>query len=295
MLVYPLVLITDEFSFILPLCLPSCRVDRLFSHRILGTDQRDRQRQGRTQTSIPIDPTGLSSTQKLSPCADVTTRGPRDATFEAILQTCEIYDTPSASQRVFVLASMAYLDYTMHAPRPSQLPFLISLNINIAVAKNASLMGFEPGIICADASISPFNQEGPPQPHVCLPPSLAPSQIQRNITHHPWLDVLPFPNLRDNVIRAVAAGLVDEDELCADTSEINYENAEKPSLIVWGESSVPDCWEASVLFIRKWGWLLKGCPEVLESTNRWRQSRGEKSLYWHDLFPAAGSCNNHII
>lgn len=236
----------------------------------------------------------LISAPESSPSTNVAAQRPLDTMVEAILQTCEVFENQSTSQRVFALARMAYLDYTMHAPRPSQLPFLITLNINIALAKNASMMGFERGIICVDEAISPFNQEGPSQSHICIPPSLAPTQIHRNFTHHPWLDMFPFPSLRDNVIRAVAAGLMDEDELCADISEINYENTEKPSLIVWGDSSVPDCWEASVLFFLKWGWLLKGCPEVLESTNRWRQSRGEKSLYWHDMFPEAGSCNRMI-
>jgi hypothetical protein len=33
-------------------------------------------------------------------------------------------------------------------------------------------------------------------------------------------------------------------------------------------------------FVRKWGWLVKGVPGMLEATNRWRGLRGEGVLGW---------------
>lgn len=174
------------------------------------------------------------------------------------------------------------MEYTMNTPRVSQLPFLITVNINIAFANNATLIGFDRALICMDDSISIFNQSGPSPASSTRPQTLEPTPMQSNVVHHPWFDVFPFPKFRDNIIQAVATGVLDDDDLCANIAEINYANTEKPSLIVWGESSNPQCWEASVLFLRKWGWLLEGCPEILETTNKWRQSRGEKLLYWYD-------------
>jgi hypothetical protein len=136
--------------------------------------------------------------------------------------------------------------------------------------------------MCIEEAISPFNINGPCSADYNPPKSLEPTEVQKTVLHHPWLDIFPFPKFRDNVILAADAELLDDGELCEDVSEINWENVEKPSLIGWGDSSVPDSWEASPWFLRKWGWLLQGCPELIETTNRWRQSRGEKLLKWNN-------------
>lgn len=225
-----------------------------------------------SQDQLPNTSTpSLESTLKESP----------DLMHELLREACEVFGTPDASERVFTLASKAYLDYIMKAPRLSQLPFLITMNINIAMAKNATMMGFTRESLCIDEAVSPFNCNGPSQHPISYPKSLEPTPVQRRVVHHPWVDVFPFPKFRDNVILACAANIMDDDDLCADIGEITEENTEKASLIVWGESSNPECWEASVLFFRKWGWLLQGCPELLEATNKWRQSRGERLLHWH--------------
>ncbi|KAL6914682.1 hypothetical protein FSST1_012442 [Fusarium sambucinum] len=204
-----------------------------------------------------------------------------NAMMQAIIETCEIFSSPDISQRVFALASMAYLDYVMNAPRISQLPILITLNVNIAIAKNATLMGFDRERMCIDEAISPFNQNGPWPSSYNPPKALEPTSVQKSVLHHPWLDIFPFPKFRDNAILATDAEILDDGELCEDVAEVNLMNTERPSLIVWGDASLPHSWEVSPLFLRKWGWLLQGCPEMLEATNRWRQSRGEKLLHWH--------------
>lgn len=201
--------------------------------------------------------------------------------MQAIMEMCEVFKSPDVSQRVLALASMAYLDYTMNAPRISQLPFLITLNVNIAIAKNAKLIGFDRKLICLDEAVSPFNQSGPWPSSPNTPRCLAPTPVQRSVAHHPWLDIFPFPKFRDNMILAQDANILDDDELCADVAEANLENIERPGLIVWGDASLPHSWEVSPKFLRKWGWLLQGCPEMLEATNRWRESRGERLLQWH--------------
>lgn len=40
----------------------------------------------------------------------------------------------------------------------------------------------------------------------------------------------------------------------------------------------PRAWEATVPFLRKWGWVVRECRELLVSTNYWREKRGEKRL-----------------
>jgi hypothetical protein len=216
------------------------------------------------------------------PSIALALQGPPDAMFEVIRQTCEVYERPDISERVFAVACKTYMDYTMNSPRISQLPLLISLNVTIAVANNATVLGFDRALMCIDEAISPFNLNGPMSPDYNAPVALQPTEVQKSVLHHPWLDIFPFPKFRDNVILAADAELLDDGELCEDISEINWENVERPSLIVWGDASVPHSWEASPWFLRKWGWLLQGCPELIETTNQWRQSRGEKLLKWNN-------------
>lgn len=215
------------------------------------------------------------------PSTEIAAQTSPNSMIQAIMEMCEVFNSPDISQRVFALASMAYLDYTMNAPRISQLPFLITLNVNIAIAKNATLLGFDRALMCIDEAISPFNQNGPWPPSYNPPKVLEPTPVQKAILHHPWLDIFPFAKFRDNIILAADAELLDDGELCEDVAEANLQNTERPSLIVWGDASLPHSWEASPLFLRKWGWLLHGCPEMLEATNRWRQSRGERLLHWY--------------
>ncbi|KAH6886831.1 hypothetical protein B0T10DRAFT_515671 [Thelonectria olida] len=209
-------------------------------------------------------------------------QGSTEIALDAIRHACQVFETSDIRERIFALARDAYVHYTMKTPRLSELPFLITLNINIAMAKNALQMGFRPDILCVEDIVSPFNQSGPLRYSASCPQNLEPTAVQKKIMHHPWLDVFPFPRFRDNVIQAVAANVMDDDDLCADIAEMNYDGTERPSLIIWGEPCSPSGWEASVSFIRKWGWLLQDCPEVLEATNRWRECRGEKRLHWHD-------------
>ncbi|KAF5717818.1 hypothetical protein FMUND_5549 [Fusarium mundagurra] len=213
--------------------------------------KRQQQEQHRLASSI-VGQAGLPA--ESMPSIALALKGPPDAMLEVIRQTCEVYERPDKSEKVFAVACKTYMDYTMNSPRISQLPLLISLNVTIAVANNATLLGFDRAHMCTDEAISPFNINGPFSADYNPPSALEPTEVQKTVLHHPWLDIFPFPKFRDNVILAAAAELLDDGELCEDISEINWENVEKPSLIVWGDSSVPNSWEASPWFLRKWGW-----------------------------------------
>jgi hypothetical protein len=182
------------------------------------------------------------------------------------------------------LLRSAYEEYSLGAPRPTNLPMLIRLNLLNALARNARIIGFPPDGLCRDEYESPYAQEGPhpldcPHPLASCPKVLEPTTTQRSIRHHPWIDLFPFPAFRDNFLLALDAGTLDEDELCMELLDIGSANlGDKPALIVWGDSSDFRGWEVNVPFLKKWGWLLRGCPELIQGTNRWRMTRGEKEL-----------------
>ncbi|KAK7423500.1 CSG1/SUR1-like protein [Neonectria punicea] len=227
-------------------------------------NQRARRRRMKTQENPPTESTELLPTE----------------TFEG----CQLLTCPTRIAQARSMMRQAYEDYTLRVPRPAALHILIRLNVLTALARNASLMGFPPEGLCRDDFISPHNTRGPrladqPDPDIsCLGP-LQPTALQKTVVHHPWIDLFPFPPFRDNVLVGMAAGLVDDDELCADILEVQDEDlASKPSLIVWGQSSDSMSWEANPSFFRKWGFLVRGCPEIVDATNYWRAKRGETKV-----------------
>ncbi|KAJ9258809.1 hypothetical protein DTO212C5_8681 [Paecilomyces variotii] len=192
----------------------------------------------------------------------------------------------SPHQRAWIRAFMrkTYEHYSLNSPQPTQLPMLIRLNVLNALSHNATLLGIPVEGLCRDEFISPFSEQGPCSSDA-IPPSpscaanLLPTVLQKTVKHHPWIDLFPIPRMRDNILSAIVAGVFDEDELCGDLLSVEDDGqGEKPALIVWGEPWDPRSWEASDAFLIKWGWLIEGCPEILEATNFWRQRRREKKF-----------------
>lgn len=155
---------------------------------------------------------------------------------------------------------------------------LIQYNVLRAVISNLNICKLL-DIIPTDCQAAIFIKSLPPPS--TLPPSFRPTPLQLATPHKPHLDSIPSPQLRDNLILASTQELFDEDEFCDDICGglwSGYDDTEKKGLLVWGEPWMQGSWEVSEGFARKWGWLLRGCWDLLESTNRWREVRGETRL-----------------
>ena len=88
--------------------------------------------------------------------------------------------------------------------------------------------------------------------------------------------MLPLRQMRDNLISM--EGSYDHDDLCSDMVGGLFEGfneCENRGVLVWSEPWCEEGWEVSERFTRKWGRLLRGCGELIESTNRWRGLRNE--------------------
>ncbi|KAL4953471.1 hypothetical protein BDW69DRAFT_165177 [Aspergillus filifer] len=174
--------------------------------------------------------------------------------------------------------------YLAGSPQIEHLIGLTRLNVHYAINQNIRAIGMTGEWACGDDDISIFNLLAPH--HLAyneenIPISLRPTHIQRTIPHHPWLDFFPFPKMRDRLI--LAEHLYDDDELCHDLMAFWDTRNTQATLIVWGQSWDPLSWEVTEGFLAKWGWLLRGSPELLLSTNYWRRSRGERPLIWKEL------------
>ncbi|KAH8647210.1 hypothetical protein BX600DRAFT_476316 [Xylariales sp. PMI_506] len=158
---------------------------------------------------------------------------------------------------------------------------LIQYNVLRATLANMHIMSLLDRLPpeCQAALSIPLDTLFCPSLPCSVPPSMQPTAIQQAVPHEYWIDLMPIPALRDNVI--LNYDRIDDDEMCEDfTGGLweGYDDIEKRGVILWGEPWNADAWEVTEGFARKWPFLLKGCDELLTTTNRWRDLRGEEHI-----------------
>lgn len=97
------------------------------------------------------------------------------------------------------------------------------------------------------------------------------------------MDMLPSPQFRDNMIIALQNPDFDEDDWHIDIVGglwEGYSDVEMRGIVAWSDPWSPNGWEVSEGFAKKWGYLLKGCKDMLDATNRYRAIRGEDDMFW---------------
>ncbi|KAJ9481256.1 hypothetical protein VN97_g12235 [Penicillium thymicola] len=166
--------------------------------------------------------------------------------------------------------------HTIENPVLSRNPTFCDAQFNVfrAISINANLMGLTFDLLNEDLA-SQFNLDGPLMSAVHLPASLFPSQKQRKIIHHPWIDLIPMLSLREALL--IRADVIDEDELCVDFYG-TCAPSQEVGIRVWGEAWDPFAYEFSEAIIRKWSWMATDCPDIVKSSNYWRRQRGEKPI-----------------
>ncbi|OJJ64212.1 hypothetical protein ASPSYDRAFT_38898 [Aspergillus sydowii CBS 593.65] len=179
-----------------------------------------------------------------------------------------------ARRRLARFQMAAHWSYVTGNPTVDHLLTTVKLNVYRAFVENMAALGMDMSWMKDDA-ISPFCTSKPWPSNLAIPTHLQPSTTQRRVPHHPWLDFFPHPRMRD---RLVLAGDSDDDELCIDIMAFWNPNADDAGLIIWGQPWDLQNWELSEGFLRKWGWTVQGCPELMQSTNFWRTRRGERRL-----------------
>lgn len=160
-------------------------------------------------------------------------------------------------------------------------------------------VGITEETLCADNSLSPFFWSSAESADdmvkaniICtvqsifktLKPDLRPSSEQITVKHHPYIDILPFPTLRKNLITHQEE--IDEDEFFHDMLT---------GLVCWGGAGIGRkdredstgyastgtpwdvrSWEARVWFLKKYWTLLGGEDgELVRQSEWWRNIRGD--------------------
>ncbi|KAF4950782.1 hypothetical protein FGADI_7978 [Fusarium gaditjirri] len=204
----------------------------------------------------------------------------------------------------------------VHFPLPSdQLLHLIQFNVYrafISIKRTLNTISLDPTTCPVFGPCLDDTTRYPPNPNI--PSSLAPTALQQTQYHFPWINIMPFAGLRDNLIRR--EGRFDNFELWRDlvgdlmsytaapwqrgtpfsfsvpipetgqsrglvlesyidTDELT---AGRNGLIIWGEPHDMQSWEATPGFLTKWSWAVEGCEELVEISNRWRTGRGAEPM-----------------
>ncbi|KAJ6010033.1 hypothetical protein N7522_005049, partial [Penicillium canescens] len=219
-------------------------------------------------------------------------------------------------QRSGVAAISAQSDKSpqIQFPLPSDhLLHLIHYNVFRALVSNKDVLRNFATIITSNDDVDNPQRgrrlcDGPTVIHPLYPgppSSLFPTSLQMVHPHSNWIDMFPFPQIRDNLIQCEAyVDVVDflKDlfgDMVNDNLSITPETsgsfstsakiliqgedddmvtAGRKGLIVWGEAHLKESWEATPGFLKKWACLLKGCEELIEISNRWRTIRGENPI-----------------
>ncbi|PTB64137.1 hypothetical protein BBK36DRAFT_1124888 [Trichoderma citrinoviride] len=205
-------------------------------------------------------------------------------------------------RRLYELVSRHVAQHTLDS---QLLLSVMQFNIIRAVAVNARWMGLSVDNM-GDDIVSPFYDGGggssssrilpalPPavaasgggalQQHddelQSVPLALRPTALQRQVVHHPWIDLCPQPSLRDALLRRLHDGDLDEDEFCHHMFLQCHASDDDGMLgmVVWGEAWDPASYEMSATMVRKWPWLAVECPDIIRTSNYWRATRRERPL-----------------
>ncbi|KAE8140305.1 hypothetical protein BDV38DRAFT_290538 [Aspergillus pseudotamarii] len=197
---------------------------------------------------------------------------------------CRISD-PEVYQLLSLLESAAYQSYLGNPSSDHRLT-LVKVNVFRAFERNITALGYTRSKLTDDA-ISRFSVDGPRKSDdlsdSLLPAALQPTALQKSQPHHPWLDFFPFAHLRDALIRH--EDTLDDSQLCRDLMGFwTMPTVSDNCMLVWGDPWEPMNWEVTETFLEKWGFLVRSCPEIIWSSNHWRQQRGERRLKWRVSF-----------
>jgi hypothetical protein len=153
------------------------------------------------------------------------------------------------------------------------------LTVLKAVVRIAERIGCREHIWNLEA-LSPFSQ-GIATPNEQLPDAWKPTASQILVPHHPMLDFLPWPQVRDRVINIFS--MPDEirppnarGSLALVKFAYDFEDNSEGVRIYGGDPYDPNSWEVGQVLFERWWFIFD--RDVIENSNRWRQLRGAPPL-----------------
>ncbi|OOQ88352.1 hypothetical protein PEBR_13574 [Penicillium brasilianum] len=121
---------------------------------------------------------------------------------------------PEMPELMLQLEAEASKSYSESSPNLDHLLSLPKINVQRAIIQNIHSTGMTMEWTKEDDAISIFNLQVPGFSDLHIPLDLLPTEVQKRVPHHPWLDFFPSPTLRDNLI--VLQDEIDDEDLCHD-------------------------------------------------------------------------------
>lgn len=210
----------------------------------------------------------------ISPESNVATPSP-NASRSTGLGTLSKVETSVPSTHTSVKSVLS-----QNPPLEIYLSAIIKQNTVAALMSNMSLFGMTIGSICLEVTVSSVSMLLSPillDVHK-IPTCLQPTSLQRTRPHHPWIDLLPSPALRNRILDDSC--MIDEKEFRRDIvgSGKSPINRGRPGFIVWGNATNVKDWEVAPWLAWKWKHILADCDDLMSATNFWRSIRGECAL-----------------
>lgn len=114
-----------------------------------------------------------------------------------------------------------------------------------------------------------------------LPPNLRPTTMQLSVPHHPVLDILPWPSVRDKLILIFSIPAEQRPAVAASPTalaELAYDLEDSTEGVrIWGDDPYDDQnWEVGQKFWERWWWALDS--DVVRRSNELRRMRGARLL-----------------
>ncbi|CAI6079873.1 unnamed protein product [Clonostachys chloroleuca] len=205
-----------------------------------------------------------------------------------IKMTDKLVSTLCSSSLITIEARMADFEraavyaYTSGSPGIDLL-FKSQFNVVRGLFMNMAAIGYSQSLFTdasgtvSDTTISPLTIPGATLVVSSMASYLRPTSLQLTVKHHPWIDLWPFPRMRDNILNLGEE--YDDTELCLDLIEDYCGPSGMSGFRVWGDPWNPENWGISEEFLTEWGWVVAGCRELLIATDYWRERRGEQALF----------------
>jgi hypothetical protein len=173
----------------------------------------------RQEQPIDLDPEDIGPWQSFS-TAIASTQPQVSKLSQVAVRFCKS-DYEKADKTIRQFQEWIARNHMTGSPTAYQVLVLIKFNIFRALCNNALMLGFPIEFTMEDNALSPFTPKSKygkyltsPERILEIPGNLRPTALQRVIPHHPWLDLLPVPRMRDNLI--LAEDGYDGFELCED-------------------------------------------------------------------------------
>lgn len=222
--------------------------------------------------SLPGSPIGFSSTDTTSPGQNTSS--------STSPSSVESPDWPPIQEMDFAsaLQTTSTRSYTFPDERHAS---ILELKLARGLLLIAKRMNVE-DLLWSPTSRSPFTDpalSGLSFDH--LPVNLRPTKIQQLIPHHPLLDVLAWPAVRDKLILVFSQNVDARPPVAASPTalyDLVYDIEDSAEGVrIWGDDPCTDeNWEVGEAVFKKWWWALDST--VLRTSNKWRRERGAPML-----------------